>query len=281
MKIMILGSGGTLGKDFINILKQKRENFYAYTKEQLNILNLERLNKAIDEVKPDTIINCAGYTKVDMAEIEKDKAFSVNALAVFNLAKICREKGIFLTYISTDYVFSGEKTSPYHPFDTASPLNYYGLSKLYGENYIRDSGCDYLIVRTSWLYGTEGNNFFLKLLEKSESKDEITVETDQISSPTSTITLSKTIIALLNKGGRGIYNITDRTKNGISLYTFAKKIMEVFERKTVIKGVKSSELLRPAKRPSYSVLDIEATEFIIGERLPYWEVSLGEMKRRM
>lgn len=281
MKILVLGSGGTLGKDLINVLKQKRETFFAYTKDQLNILNIEKLKKVIDEVKPDVIINCAGYTKVDMAEIEKERAFSVNALAVFNLANICKEKGILLVYISTDYVFSGEKNTPYHPFDIPSPLNYYGISKLYGENYIKDSGCDYLIARTSWLYGTEGNNFFLKLLEKSESKDEIPVETDQISSPTSTITLSKTLIALINKGARGIYNITDRTKNGISLFTFALKIMEVFERKTIIKGVKTLELLRPAKRPSYSVLDIEATEFIIGERLPYWEVSLGEMKRRM
>lgn len=281
MKLMLLGSGGTLGKDLINVLKQKRENFFAFTKDQLNILNTEKLKKAIDDVKPDVIINCAGYTKVDMAEIEKEKAFSVNALAVFHLANICKELGILLVHISTDYVFSGEKNTPYHPFDIPSPLNYYGISKLYGENYIKDSGCDYLIARTSWLYGTEGNNFFLKLLEKSESKDEISVETDQISSPTSTITLSKTLITLINKSARGIYNITDRTKNGISLFTFAVKIMEVFERKTIIKGVKTEELIRPAKRPHYSVLDIEATEFIIGERLPYWEVSLGEMKRRM
>lgn len=281
MKLMLLGSGGTLGKDLINVLKQKRENFFAFTKDQLNILNTEKLKKAVDDVKPDVIINCAGYTKVDMAEIEREKAFSVNALAVFHLANICKELGILLVHISTDYVFSGEKNTPYHPFDTPSPLNYYGVSKLYGENYIKDSGCDYLIARTSWLYGTEGNNFFLKLLEKSESKDEISVETDQISSPTSTITLSKTLINLINKSAKGIYNITDRTKNGISLFCFAVKIMEVFERKTIIKGVKTEELIRPAKRPAYSVLDIEATEYIIGERLPYWEVSLGEMKRRM
>lgn len=162
MKIMILGSGGTLGKDMINVLKQKRENFFAFTKEQLNILNVEKLRKTIVDVKPDVIISCAGYTKVDMAEIEREKAFSVNALAVFNLANICKEMGILLVYISTDYVFSGEKNSPYHPFDIPSPLNYYGISKLYGEKYIKDSGCDYLIARTSWLYGTEGNNFFFK-----------------------------------------------------------------------------------------------------------------------
>lgn len=281
MKIMVLGSGGTLGKDLINVLRQKRETFFAYTKEQLNVLNLDKINKTIDEVKPDVIINCAGYTKVDMAEIEREKAFSINALAVFNLSKICKEKGVFLAHISTDLVFSGEKNTPYYPFDQPNPLNYYGVTKLYGEQYIKDSGCDYLIIRTSWLYGTEGDNFFLRLLEKSESKDEIAVETDHISSPTSTFTLSKTLITLLNKGARGIYNVTDRTKNGISLFILAVKIMEVFNRKTVIKAVKSSELIRPAKRPLYSVLDIEATEQIIGERLPYWEISLGEMKRRM
>ncbi len=281
MKILILGGGGTLGKDLIALLRQKKIEFYSFTKEQLNILNTSKLSDAIEEIKPDVIINCAAYTKVDMAEIEKEKAFNVNALAVFNLAGICRKNKILLVHISTDYVFSGTKKMPYHPFDLAEPVNYYGLSKLYGENYIKYSGCEYLIVRTSWLYGTEGDNFFLRLLSKSETKDEIAVEIDQISSPTSTLTLSKSLISLINRGARGIFNVTDRTKNGISLNTFARKVMEVFERNTIIKPVRSSEMLKPAKRPEYSVLDIEATEYIIGEKLPYWEVSLGEIKRRL
>ncbi len=281
MKILILGGGGTLGKDLIAVLRQKKEEFYSFTKDQLNILNNEKLSKTIDELKPDLIINCAAYTKVDMAEIEREKAFNVNALAVFNLAKICKEKGILLSHISTDYVFSGTKKTPYHPFDMAEPINYYGVSKLYGEYFIRESKCDYLIVRTSWLYGTEGDNFFLRLLAKSETKDEIAVETDQVSSPTSTLTLSKALISLINKGARGIFNVTDRTNNGISLNSFARKVIEVFNKTTFIKPVRSSELLKPAKRPEYSVLDIEATEYIIGERLPYWEISLGEIKKRL
>lgn len=270
-----------LGKDLSLALKNEKIDFVSLSKDSLNIQNLEKIKFVINEHRPDVVINCAAYTKVDMAEVEKEKALSVNAAGVYNLAKVCKNEGIKLVHISTDYVFSGEKKSPYHPFDQPDPINVYGISKLYGEHLLRHSGCDYLIIRTSWLYGPHGENFVQKMLQLSEEKSSIDVVNDQFGSPTSTHTLSKYLVMMVKKNISGLFHLTDRTGNGISWFTFAKKIMEVFERDTVINPVLSDKFIRPAKRPKYSVLDIEVTELVLGEKLPYWEISLGEYKKRV
>lgn len=281
MKILITGGGGMFGKELAQTLRQEKHDFVSLNREQLSIVNPEKISKAVDEYKPDIIINCAAYTKVDMAEIEKDKAFAINAVGPYNLADTCKKLGILLVHISTDFVFSGAKKQPYHPFDATDPANYYGLSKLYGEQFIANSRCDYLIARTSWLYGQYGENFVMKMLSLSDERDSIDVVNDQFGAPTNTHTLAKYLAMLLKKNARGIFHISDRAGNGISWFTFAKKIMEVFGRQTVINPVTSEKFARPAKRPVYSVLDIEATEYIIGEKLPYWEISLGEFRKKL
>lgn len=269
------------GKELSITLKSEKIDCVSLTKEQLNILNAEKVKLAIKEFNPDVIVNCAAYTKVDMAEVERDKALAVNGVGVYNLAKECKKGEIKLVHISTDYVFSGEKRQPYHPFDTTNPINAYGLTKLYGEHLLRHSGCNYLIIRTSWLYGAYGENFVSKMLQLSEERSSIDVVNDQFGSPTFTHTLAKYLVTMIKKDISGLFHITDRTGNGISWYTFAKKIMEVFGRDTVINPVNSETFLRPAKRPHYSVLDLEMTEAMLGEKLPYWEVSLGEYKKRL
>lgn len=269
------------GKDLSHTLRTEKIEHVSLTREQLNILNADKINEAIKDYTPDIIINCAAYTKVDMAEVEKERAFATNAVGVYNLAKECKRKGIKLVHISTDYVFSGEKRTPYHTFDMPNPINVYGLSKLYGEQLIIGSGCNYLIVRTSWLYGVYGENFVSKMLQLSEEKKSIDVVNDQFGSPTFTHTLAKYLIMMVKKDISGIFHITDRTGNGISWYTFAKKIMEVFGRDTNINPVTTDKFIRPAKRPPYSVLSLDITEAVLGEKLPYWEVSLGEYKKRL
>lgn len=282
MKILVTGSGGMLAKQIIHHFKNEKINITGLKKEELNITNTAQLKEKIEHHKPDIIINCAAYTKVDMAELEKDRAFMLNALAPYHLSETCKKNNIFLIHISTDYIFSGDKKEPYHPFDVPNPVNYYGITKLYGEHYIVNSGCDYLIVRTSWLYGPEGNNFFTKILRATEEKEEIEVVNDQYGAPTSTFTLSKYLLKLIQKNAHGIFHITERAGNGISWYTFAKKIIEVFDRKLNIKPVSTKDSLkRPAKRPVYSTLDISATEYFLGEKLPFWEVSLGDLRNYM
>ncbi len=269
-----------LGKDLSQVLRNEKIDFVSLSKEQLNILNAEKVKNLLAEHKPAVVINCAAYTKVDMAEVEKDKAFAVNGVGVYNLAKECKKIGAKLVHISTDYVFDGNKKTPYHPFDVCNPLNVYGLSKLYGEHLLIHSGCEYLIARTSWLYGIYGENFVKKMLELAEERKSIEVVNDQFGSPTFTHTLAKYLVMLVKKDVSGIFHVTDRTGNGISWFTFAKKIMEVFGKDVEIKPVTSDKFTRPAKRPQYSVLDLEITEALLGERLPFWEVSLGEYKKR-
>ncbi len=282
MKILVTGSGGMLAKQIINHFKREKISIIGLKREELNITNSTQLREKIETHEPDLIINCAAYTKVDMAEIEKDRAFILNALAPYFIAEICRKNNIFFVHISTDYIFSGEKKEPYHPFDTPNPLNYYGLTKLYGEHYIINSGCDYLIVRTSWLYGPEGNNFLTKILRATEEKDEIEVINDQFGAPTSTFTLAKYLLKLIEKNAHGIFHLTDRAGNGISWYTFAKKIVEVFDRKLKIVPISTKDSIkRPAQRPFYSTLDISATEYFLNEKLPYWEISLGDLRNYM
>ncbi len=279
MRILVTGSGGMLGKQILQYLKNKQLDVIGLKKEQLNVTNFNQLNEKINEIMPDIIINCAGYTKVDMAELERDKAFALNALAPYYLSEICERNKVYLVHISSDYIFSGDKEEPYHPFDTPSPINYYGITKLYGEYYIQRSKCDYLIVRTSWLYGPDGNNFVLKILNASEEKEEISVVSDQYGAPTSTFTLSKFLFKLIERRARGIFHITDRAGNGISWATFAEKIVEVFERKLkIIPVTTESAMKRPAKRPKYSTLDISSTEYFLGEKLPYWEICLGDLR---
>lgn len=282
MKILVTGSGGMLAKQIIQHFKREKINIIGLKKEELNITNTIQLKEKIEQHKPDLIINCAAYTKVDMAELEKDRAFILNALAPYHLAEICKKNNIFLIQISTDYIFSGEKNEPYHPFDTPNPVNYYGITKLYGEHYIINSGCNYLIVRTSWLYGPEGNNFLTKILRATEEKEELQVVNDQFGAPTSTATLAKYLLKLIEKNAHGIFHITDRAGNGISWYTFAKKIVEVFERKLKIVPISTEDSIkRPARRPPYSTLDISATEYFLSEKLPYWEISLGDLRSYM
>lgn len=282
MNILVTGSGGMLAKQIIQHFKSEKINITGLKKEELNITNTAQLKEKIEQHKPDIIINCAAYTKVDMAELEKDRAFILNALAPYHLSEICRKNNIFLIHISTDYVFSGDKKEPYHPFDVPNPVNYYGITKLYGEHYIINSGCNYLIVRTSWLYGPEGNNFLTKILRATEEKEEIEVVNDQFGAPTSTFTLAKYLLKLIEKNAHGLFHITERAGNGISWYTFAKKIVEVFDRKLNIKPVSTKDSIkRPAKRPVYSTLDISATEYFLGEKLPLWEVSLGDLRHYM
>ncbi|MCX7771247.1 MAG: dTDP-4-dehydrorhamnose reductase [Proteobacteria bacterium] len=282
MKILVTGSGGMLAKQIIQYFKSEKVDVIGLKKEELNITNTIQLKEKINQYNPDLIINCAGYTKVDMAELEKDRAFALNALAPYHLSDICRKNNIFLVHISTDYIFSGEKKEPYHPFDSPNPVNYYGITKLYGEHYIINSGCDYLIVRTSWLYGPEGNNFLTKILSSSEEKEEIEVVNDQYGAPTSTFTVAKYLLKLIEKEAHGIFHITERAGNGISWYTFAEKIIEVFDRKLKIIPVSTkNSIKRPAKRPEYSTLDISATEYFLGEKLPFWEVSLGDLRNYM
>ncbi|MEW6002902.1 MAG: dTDP-4-dehydrorhamnose reductase [Nitrospirota bacterium] len=276
MKILVTGSRGMLAQDLIPLLKEEYEVF-AFSGEELDITDKNSLYNAFTSVKADFAINCAGYTKVDKAEEEKEKAFLVNGIGVQNLSLMCADAGIPLLHISTDYVFDGEKKRPYMPFDSTNPINIYGISKLAGEKYIQWILDKFYILRTSWLYGRGGENFVFAILRLAKERSEIRVINDQIGSPTSTITLTKGIRRLIESGAYGIYHITDETEGGISWFEFAKEIIRISGLKTEVIPVTTDQYPRPAKRPMYSVLDTEMTRLATGFISDNWRVALGNL----
>ena len=275
MKILVTGSKGMLAYSLIPALKESHDVF-AFSHEELDITNRNSVHKIIKNSKPDIVINCAAYTKVDKAEEEREKAFLINGTGVQNLALMCADMGITLCHISTDYVFDGKKTTPYTPFDNTNPINAYGESKLAGEKYVQWILDKFYIVRTSWLYGKGGSNFVSMILKMARGRSEIRVVKDQINSPTSTMTLANGIKHLIESGAYGIYHITDTTEGGISRFDFAKEAVSLAGLKTRVIPANSDEFPAPAKRPKYSVLDTTMTELALKISLPDWKSGLKQ-----
>lgn len=263
MKILITGSKGMLAQDLIPVL-QESHKVIPFSEHEMDIIQKDVVLKNIKGIAPDILINCAAYTNVDKAEEEKDIAFQVNAVGVQNLAIACAEMNIPLCHISTDYVFDGKKNKPYTPFDQTDPLNAYGHSKLAGEKYIQWILNRFYIVRTSGLYGKGGSNFVYAILKLAREQSRLKIVTDQIGSPTSTLTVSAGIKNLIESGNFGIYHIADDSGNGISWFDYAKEIISIAGISAEIIPVTSEEFSRPAKRPAYSALSTEVLRLSTG-----------------
>ena len=276
MKILVTGSKGMLAQDLIPVLKESHEVF-APPEEELDITKRDVLYNSLNTTLPDFVVNCAAYTNVDKAEEEREKAFLVNGIGVQNLALVCADTVTPLCHISTDYVFDGENNKPYTPFDNTHPINTYGESKLAGEKYIQWILKKFSIIRTSWLYGIRGSNFVLTVLRLAKKQSTIRVVNDQIGSPTSTVTLSSGIKKVIESGAYGIYHITDETDGGISWFDFAKEIIRITGLKTEVIPITTEEYPRPAKRPRYSVLDMEMTMLATGFKPVDWKVALTKL----
>lgn len=275
MKVLVTGSNSMLAQDLIPVLKE-RNDVAAFSREDLDITGRGNVYEAIKSSAPDLVINCSAYTNVDKAEGEREKAFLINGIGVQNISLICSDGGIPLCHISTDYVFDGKKQTPYTPFDNTNPINVYGESKLAGERYIEWITNRFYIIRTSWLYGRGGNNFVSTMLRLAKEKTEITVVKDQAGSPTSTVSLSRAIDALIKTGAYGIYHFTDETGGGISWHDFALEIMGLSGLKTKVVPITANEFPRPAKRPEYSVLDTETFSMATGYYPKNWRDSLRD-----
>ncbi|MBI3378799.1 MAG: dTDP-4-dehydrorhamnose reductase [Nitrospirae bacterium] len=273
MKILIIGSEGMLARDLMPELKESHE-IIPLSRQKLDITQKDAVIKNIKSNAPDIVVNCAAYTKVDMAEEEREKAFQVNGIGIQNLAVACAEMQIPLCHISTDYVFDGRKNKPYTPFDAPNPLNVYGESKLAGEKYIQWIMNKFYIVRTCGLYGRGGNNFVLTILRLAKEQQTVKVVTDQICSPTSTLNLSAGIKKIIESGSFGIYHITDDSGGGISWFDYAREIIATAGIRAEIIPVTSEEFPRPAKRPVYSVLDTEITRLAVNYTPEKREVAL-------
>lgn len=248
---------------------------YGFSKETLDISNKKQVQEVLCELKPQVVINCGPYTAVDLCEEDKEKAHKINAIGPYCLAVACEQIGPKLVQVSTDYVFSGnfnlekdlgiqystelelryEKAMASHPWteeDELAPQNVYGMTKLKGEEAVREHCKKHFILRTAWLYG-EGNNFVRTMLKLAKTHEEINVVGDQYGTPTYTKDLAVAIINLMQTEYYGTYHAT--CEGMCSWYDFALEIFTLKELDVKVNKVTSEEFIRPAKRPHYSVLE--------------------------
>lgn len=258
MKILITGANGMLAKDLIQILETQGHSIVGKTHQDLDITDKDSVIKTLKSENPDMVIQCAAYTKVDEAEKNLNLARKINAKGCEIVARACNLVDCAMIYISTDYVFDGEKFSPYTTSDTPNPINNYGLTKYEGEIAVKNNCKKYYIVRTSWLYGKYGKNFVDTMLTLGEKYlngeiPEIKVVDDQIGCPTWTKDLSCGISKIIqNEPSYGIYHICGGGK--ASWCKFAKEIFKIKGMNVKVIPCTTEEFPRPAKRPHYSVM---------------------------
>ncbi|WP_421774894.1 dTDP-4-dehydrorhamnose reductase [Gracilimonas sp.] len=281
MRILITGGSGQLGQEWVGYLNRKEVEFISLPSADLDITDHADTNRVLSNLRPDLIINCAAYTKVDQAEDEPEKAHQVNGEAVANLAQYCAEKNIKLVHFSTDYVFPGTKDDMQklpngYPEDyPTNPVNAYGASKLAGEKAILESECDFLLIRVSWLCGKYGHNFVKTMLKLAEERDELKVVNDQFGCPSFTKNVVENCWELIEKKKGGIFHLTSNGK--ITWYDFASEIFKQAEVSIKLKPVDSSEFPTKAKRPAFSLLSTEKIANISGVSLVEWEEGLKSM----
>jgi len=224
----------------------------------------------------DVVVNCAAYTNVDKAEDECEIADLINHIGVKNLAETCKERDGFLIHISTDYVFDGTKNTPYTETDKTKPLGVYGETKLRGENAIISSGCEYVIIRTSWLYSSFGNNFLKTMQRLTAEKESLKVVFDQVGTPTYAGDLSNVIHTIIQKDEADIKNqIYHFSNEGVcSWYDFAIAINEASGHNCNVQPCHSIEFPSKVTRPSFSVLDKTRIKNVLGIEIQYWHDSL-------
>lgn len=281
MKLLITGAGGQLGREWVDFCAKSEIPFLALNSTDLDVSKKEQLNERILDYSPDVIINCAAYTKVDEAEENELQANMINSESVKDLANICRHQDIKLVHFSTDYVFPGieedqEQFPNGYPEDyRRNPVNKYGYSKFLGEKVVEESGCNYLLIRVSWLCGKYGNNFVKTMLKLGVDREELNVVNDQFGSPTYTSQVVKEVYYLLRNRISGTFHST--SSGLITWYEFA---MEVFKQKDIkvkVNSVSSAEFPTKAKRPSFSKLSTEKISKIEGIKLIDWKVGLKKL----
>ncbi len=278
--ILVTGSNGQLGNE-IRLLVERKDNinsFFFTDVEELDITNKKAVLDYINLNMIDIVINCAAYTNVDKAEDDEETADLINHIGVKCIAEVCRERNGFLIHISTDYVFDGTKITPYVETDETNPLGVYGETKLKGETAIINSGCEYIIIRTSWLYSSFGKNFLKTMQKLMAEKETINVVFDQVGTPTFAGDLAKTIIKFIESDNKKARNqIYHFSNEGVcSWYDFAVAINEASGHDCNIKPCHSNEFPSTVTRPNYSVLDKSKIKSVLNIEIPYWRHTMQE-----
>lgn len=277
MKIMIIGAGGQLGSELVNLLQE--DTIIPLTHLDIEITDYRQVNDIISSNQPEVVINTSAYHRVDECEDYPEKAFSVNTLAVRNLAKICNEFDAVLVHCSTDYVFNGEKESPYTEDDIPDPLSVYAVSKLAGEYFVRHICRRHFVIRTCGLYGSKGlsgkgSNFVELMIKFARENKPIRVVSDQIVTPTYVKDLAYVVSGLIRTREYGLYHATNDGE--CSWYEFARTIFDLTRIKADLIPVTSTEYGAKAKRPPYSVLENRNLKQLGLDDMRYWKEALIE-----
>jgi dTDP-4-dehydrorhamnose reductase len=263
-----------LGSDLV-IELSRSFNIVPLTKQDLDITEAEACRKVTESLRAAVIINASGFTDVDGCETRRDEAMLLNGRAVENLAEACKATGTMLVHFSTDYIFDGDSSRPYREEDEPHPLSVYGQSKLAGEQAIKETLSEYILIRTSWLFGKAGKNFVDTILRLSKQQRTLKVVTDQRGSPTYTRDLAQAVGALLKKKAVGLFHITN--SGSCTWHEFAKEIIKQAAGGGIeVLPIDSNALGRPARRPAYSVFDNEKFRRVTGMHMRPWQEALHE-----
>lgn len=289
-KILITGADGQLGSELAEVLSDNY-NIITVDKKDFDISEFKSVNNYFTSTKPDIIIHCAAFTDVDACEREKSKAFKVNGIGTRNLALTAKKIDAKFFYISTDYVFDGQKEGSYFEYDPTNPKTIYGLSKLLGENFVKEQLSRFFILRIGWLYGKNGKNFVKTMLDLAEKEREIKVVDDQTGSPTWTINIIRQIEKLMPTDFYGTYHCT--SQGSCSWFDFSIEIFKqmgykeknsddcssTFETKNgrifKLKKITTREFKTYARRPKNSVLENYMLKIQDMDIMPHWQESLA------
>ena len=273
MNILVTGCNGQLGSEIRHLSPEFKNHSFLFTDiEELNITNYEAIKQYVTVNKIDYIVNCAAYTAVDKAESQHKQAYALNARAVGNLARISRKFGMLLIHVSTDYVFNGTNYIPYTETDKTRPRSVYGKTKHRGERKIFKSADWAIIIRTSWLYSSFGNNFVKSIIKNAKEKGKLSVVYDQVGTPTYARDLAEAILNIIQlvDGRQPEVEIYNYSNEGVcSWYDFAKTIVELEKIECEISPIETKDYPTPARRPHYSVLNKNKIKDHYKIQIPY------------
>ena len=272
MKVLVTGVKGQLGYDVVKELEKRDYQPIAVDSDEMDLMDNAAIRSVIMNLRPEAIIHCAAYTAVDKAEEEEEVCYQINAESVKVIAECAKELDIKLIYISTDYVFDGTKEGEYTETDIPNPINVYGASKLKGEQYVQDLLEKYYIVRISWVFGINGNNFIKTMLRLGKQLDELNVINDQVGSPTYTADLAPLLVDMMETEKYGIYHASN--EGTCSWYEFAQEIFKQSGIDVKVNPITTDQYPTSAKRPMNSKLSKKKLQDKGFKQLSIWQEAL-------
>jgi dTDP-4-dehydrorhamnose reductase len=280
MKVLVTGVNGQLGYELVKELNNKGyTDILAVDKDEMDITNKDMVNKVIKNYHPDVIFHCAAWTAVDKAEDDKEACYNVNVNGTKYISDAAKEIDAKLIYISTDYVFDGTKEGLYETTDKVNPKSVYGETKYQGEELVRQNNLKHFIVRISWVFGINGNNFIKTMLKLAETRNELTVVADQFGSPTYTVDLAKLLVEMSETEKYGTYHANN--EGYCNWAQFAEYIFKVNDKEVNVKHITSEEYPQKAYRPRNSKLSKQSLDDNGFNRLPSWEDAVERYSKEL